>query len=141
MDTVELIVYFATSIIVGAALLSFLSSYSVEAAYENVQDLFTGSETSGFEQTSIDGFTQRTYSLWQDCQFGRDAQNMTLYVEGSELNKSTIFNRYKKINLCDSISSASQSCGDGEDITLSSGDITLPSVVVVTCNASGLMVS
>lgn len=141
MDTVELIVYFVTSIIVGAALLSFLGSYNVEAAYKNVQSLFTESDTSGFEQTSIDGFTQRTYSLWQDCQFGRDTQNMTLYVEGSTLNKSTIFNRYKKINLCDSISSESQSCGEGEDITLSDGAISLPSVVVVTCNASGLTIS
>jgi hypothetical protein len=136
METVEIIVYIGVAIIVGGLVLVFVARMDPGGVYSALHRSLTGDGEVKYRKIPADEFAAEAYRVWDQCGFGSQDKDVTLYVTGSgELNRSFIFRTYKKLNFCSTVQSASEGCGAREDVIILSPP-QLPAVVHVACNST-----
>lgn len=129
--------------IVGSLLFYFISSWNVEKTYDDVNNLINPNvDISNLQKVDFIHFAKAVYQVWNDCDFGYQNKTLAIYVDDSKLanlNKTYLFDYYKKFNFCNSIQSLNNSCGTNEDINFTS--ITLPAIVHINCSDGKLFIT
>lgn len=136
MEAVELVVYLLVAVVVGVMMLQFLTSWDVTTFYDSVRRLMSREQKLEFQKVDREGFVATTYNFWDSCGFGEVEKSLSIYVEGTGLlTKAYLFNQTKKLNLCDSMQSATYGCGRLDNVVFRA-DIPLPHVVRLWCNTT-----
>jgi len=123
MDTVEIVVYLLVATIIGGLILY--------VTYDMVNQDIVGEiegqleDNLGFEVVNNETVGQHLFQIWQECDFGASEDNFTFQYEGQSTSKEDLFAEIKRLNLCRSLSSELNACGEREDlmINISSGEI------------------
>ncbi len=133
MQTIEIIVYLSIALIIGSLILVFLKDGGFSEFYDDLVKMHT--KEPGFKKVDTNAFVGEAASFWQDCGFGEINKSLALYIEGEGVfNRSMFFSTVSKINYCDTLQSASEGCGNGENVIFE-GNITLPRVVRLECDS------
>jgi hypothetical protein len=136
MEAVELVVYISLAFLVGILMLQFLMGWNVLDLYDTVKAMIGGEKKVQFQTVDKEGFVSSTYNFWESCGFGEVDKTLAISVSGTgSLSKEYLFNKTRKLNLCDSMPSAQFSCGRVESVIFPL-DIPLPRVVRLSCNAT-----
>lgn len=136
MEAVEISVYILVAIAVGVLLLSFLTSWNVADTYDAIRRLMTKEKTPRFETVDKEGFVASAFAFWESCGFGEVDRSLALYIDDTGvMSKEYLFEKVKKLNLCDSMQSAAYSCGRQESVIFDQF-IPLPAVVRLQCNST-----
>jgi hypothetical protein len=136
METVEVIVYMVVALAIGVLMLQFLTSWDYRRPLEGIKQIFSKEKKVEFKTVDSDEFVAELYNLWQTCGFGEVDKQQTLYVnDKGGLNKSMLFAKIRKLNLCNSLQSAMYSCGSLEQVK-NFPNITLPHIIRVECNST-----
>jgi hypothetical protein len=148
METVEIFVYFTVAFIVGTLFLAFLTGLvDTGPLLRGLTCLMIPGECEpdvpSVETVTVDDFAKFAHDCWKECGSGSlDKYCGTRNVEDPKiknLNKTSLFNVYKKLNWCYSIQCASCGCGSGEDVEME--DYELPYLAMVECKGGNLKIS
>ena len=140
METVEIIAYFVVAIIIGGLLILFISGINPEDIYKSLREMVFPEKSIKYENIDSKELALAAYNLWDQCGLGIRDMSLTLYVKsGPQINKSMLFSTYNKLNLCYSIQSKNQSCGNREDVIINDS-IMPPALVTLSCTNSTLVI-
>lgn len=134
MDTVEVIVYMAIAVVVGALMLAFIGRWDATETFQGLKGLFSR-EQQEYEQISSDAFARFVLTAWESCGLGTADMNRTVYVsDDAELNKTMIFDRIRQANLCRTLQWNESGCGTRDDIVFAGAQG--PAVLRLRCDAA-----
>ncbi|MCF7862304.1 hypothetical protein K9M79_08770 [Candidatus Woesearchaeota archaeon] len=135
MQVVEMMIFFIVSLFIGFMIINFVGNWDAEGAFRYFKDLQSGGGEQKFKTVDIDMFVSSSLRFWEDCGRGEVNMSLALYVDGSgNVNNTYVFDKIKEMNLCNTIQSATESCGTREDVDFSPTLIVLPSVVRIRCD-------
>lgn len=128
MQALEIVVYILVAIVIAGSLLYVSLSMSPS------QSLLTQEEL-GFRQVTSDELPLVAASLWADCRFGLEAQNLTLVLTQGLVVNETFFRVINQHNLCSDLQSSAFSCGNREDVLFSKSinDQERPTLLQLEC--------
>ena len=134
METVEVIVYMAIAVVVGALVLAFVGGWDVRGTFTGFQELFTGDEAQ-YEEVTAEGFPRAVLATWETCGLGTTDLNRTLYIsDAAMLNKTVIFDRIRQANLCRTLQWNATGCGTRDDVVFTGAQA--PVVLRLRCDAA-----
>lgn len=133
METIEVIVYLLLSVILGGLIIAFISGWDAQGTLKNMQHLFSEPSVNDYEQMTAQEFPGRVLAFWDACGKGSIEKNATFYLKDSvTINKAFLFSAVKQSNLCLSLQSVDQGCGQTEDVEMN--DIQGPAIIRIECN-------
>ncbi len=137
MQTVEIIVFLFAAIIVGGLIILFISDIDTNEVMDVLKNAAFPEKELQYQKIESNELADIAYNLWEKCEFGSKEMSLTVFVSsGQQINKNMLFDAYKKINLCYSIQSKSQLCGNREDVIIKNDFINPPALVSLTCKTS-----
>jgi hypothetical protein len=126
MQTLERVIFIVVAIIVGAMLLNFIAS-----------NIFSIDEDEGFDGIDTleqDEFAQEVLEFWDECAMGELNLNRTVYVKfSSAYGKAELFSDVKGIDLCRSLQSKDNGCGEYEHVDFTA-TYDKPKLVRLSCD-------
>lgn len=129
MESVEIAIYIGVAIIVGVMILSFIAGIDYTGLYEDIKG--DGKE---FERVDNKTFAGATIRFWESCGLGAVAKEEAIYFTGgTQFTKDKYFDQIIKLNMCNSIQSASRSCGTKENVVMAN-PINPPQVIKLECD-------
>jgi len=132
MEAIEIVVYLAIALIIGALILGFIAGWDAPGAYQKLRGIFSGTDEPGYREVTTDDFPKSVLSFWDSCGLGMKDAEETIYVKDEGvLNMTSLFDEVKRASLCKSLQSATFDCGANEDVLFD--EIETPSVVVLRC--------
>ena len=132
METVEVVVFIAVSIILGGLIIALITGWNVSRTVDMVRGLLIPNKHTGYEKVSVEDFPAMAFATWEACNEGQTSLNRTVYVTNeTTLTAETLFAEYRRLNLCHSIQSAANNCGTREDVVMS--PIQGPAVLTLAC--------
>lgn len=146
MEAIEIVVFVGITVIVGGLFLGFLVDWNTNQTYNSIKSIVLKDKTE-ITQKKItkDEFVNILYNTWEECGYGELEINKTYYIKDSldqtqdnEITKEEVFEKLKKINLCDTLQSEDNDCGTREDLDMD--DIDLPALVTIKCEEDELVV-
>jgi hypothetical protein len=133
METVEIIIFFMFTIILGSLLIAFIVGFDVGGIYSSIKGAVSPDEEPKFEKIGLDEFPKKLFLFRNSCENTDQNRTVTYYLEGNgTLKKSDIFDIVKALNWCNNIQSQEHGCGTREDIMMPP-NITLPDLVTINC--------
>jgi hypothetical protein len=118
MDTVEVVVYMSIAVIIGAMVLVAVGKFSASDAYDRIRGLFDPEDTK-FAQVDNETLPPLLFRTWEGCGLGTISKNVTFKYSGATPTDSVlIFREIKRLNLCDTFSDVSQTCGKRNDLVM-----------------------
>lgn len=135
MQTTEIIVYLTVAIILGIMVIGFIGDLTYSDLYDDIATLFTGKRDVSFKEITEDEFVSYMFTVWSECGYGEKNTSVSYYVTGeNSITKPMIFDTVKELALCNTLQSANQECGSGENVEVKPSQIPLPAVVNIYCN-------
>jgi hypothetical protein len=137
MQTVELIVYLGIAVIIGGLVLGFIIGIDTEDVYNALKSMLYREEKVSYQSVDSSDLAPVIYSAWRECGYGQKDYELIISLKsGDNVTKEYLFDSYRKFNLCYSIQSADNDCGNREDLTLDPELINSPALLMITCNSS-----
>jgi hypothetical protein len=133
METLEVIVYIAIALILGALVIGFIGGWDATGTYDTLKRLFRPAPDTAYEKVTVDQFPRTVLQIWEACGLGSTALNKTVYVgDDLPLNKTFLFLKVKQANLCRTLQARSENCGEREDVIFT--PLQAPVVVQLRCD-------
>ena len=138
MEIIEIIVYLAVAVILGALVLVLLTSTSPEPVSNLLEQSINDKGDNTFSQVNIIQFYSTLLKKADTCS-RYETDNLTLLIkEEGEINKTAFFHIIQQASLCSTIQSQQLGCGEREDIEEFS--INTPSIVTISCKEQVLKI-
>lgn len=132
MDAIEVVIYLSLALIVGLLFLGFINNWNFTNIYDAVSDAMFGKKEFKFKEVEGEEAIAEILGLWEKCKVTSQNQSINLYLKGQGVfSKQYIFEAVKKLNLCLSLQSIEEDCGEEENLVMS--DINMPSVINIEC--------
>ncbi|RME52752.1 hypothetical protein D6783_03845, partial [Candidatus Woesearchaeota archaeon] len=120
MNTVELLVYILFAFIIGSLIFGFISDWDYLKTYRSFRTALLSEPDSSFQTVTLDSLLAKLNDVRKQCVRREKTYTQTLYVEGNTtLTKEALFSRVKALHWCGSLQSASEGCGEREDVNVS----------------------
>lgn len=137
MQTVELIVYLGIAVIIGGLVLAFIIGIDTEDVYNALKKMLYREEKVSYQSVDSKDLAPVIYGAWRECGYGQKDYELIISLKsGDNVTKEYLFDSYRKFNLCYSIQSEANNCGNREDLTLYPETINPPALLMITCNSS-----
>ena len=137
MQTVELIVYLGIAVVIGGLVLTFIIGIDTEDVYNALKKMLYRQEKVSYQSVTSSDLAPVIYSAWRECNYGQKDYELIISLKsGDNITKKYLFDSYRKFNLCYSIQSADNDCGNREDLILNPENINSPALLMITCNSS-----
>lgn len=140
METIEIIIYFAFAVMVGALIIGFTMSINGVTLYDKVKLMFFGDDSAKFEKINRGELAMKAYNFWKECGYGQNDMELTVYINEdgntSSINKEFLFKGLKKYNFCYTIQSEDNNCGSREDVVIPS-NLDPPGLIRLKCETDG----
>lgn len=131
-----MVIYLGIAVIVGSLVIGFLLDWDFAGGYVSLKKIILREEELAFRKVDKEGLVKETYAVWEACGFGEINLTNRIYVaDQGTINRTWLFEQFKKLNWCNTIQSANESCGLREDIIPFSFD--LPKVIAISCTTEG----
>jgi hypothetical protein len=139
METsIELMVMIGVGVILLGIVSLFVYQWNIQKDAENMLERFAADPEKISYKTDSDGFARHLHTAWLNCTSNASFET-SFYVDGNEtVNKTWLFNRFKSLGWCKTIQSASEGCGNREDINMTY--IQLPAVISARCMNTTMVV-
>ncbi len=143
---VELIVFLGIGIILLGLVTTFVYEWKFSDNVGALKDIYEG-DSGASAAVSVDRteFIARAADFWDWCNHTYSPKDKVLYVYNNEsqkdgtISKKDMFDQYRSLGWCKGIQSAAYSCGNREDINMTT--VTLPKVVRVSCRNYTLFIT
>ncbi len=142
METMEIIIYIAIALIVGGLIIAFIAGWDARDTYSSIKRIFSGSSSANadYETVKSNDLPGVVLTFWDSCGFGSVAMQKTVYVNDNVLlDNKLLFDYYKKYNVCKSIQSKLQNCGEREDVTFAGAQG--PAILNLACKDNALIIT
>jgi hypothetical protein len=142
MQTTEIIVYFIIAVMLGGLVIGFITGFDYFGLYDKVKSAMFDENEEGFEKVDLSELGIKVFEVAEKCSSEENYKRL-VHVSSktaSEINLEAVFKPIIKFNLCYSVQSQSQNCGNGvrEDVRIEDeldGEITnLPTLVEISCD-------
>ncbi len=134
METPEIVVYLVITVIIGGLIIGFIAGMNTTQMYDAVRNVFVSEDRVSFDSVSSGEFSRAVFNFWESCNHGLMSDELVLSLEGeSSVSKESLFNSFKRLNLCYTIQSEGYDCGSREDVSFDE-EIEPPAIIRLTCN-------
>lgn len=147
METVEILIYMVVALLIGAMVIAFVANTETEMLYDQIKSFFFPGDDIEFERVNREDLPMAIFNLWRDCGYGAMDANYTIYAYDNmnyqqHINHSTLFDFYRKYNMCNSLNYANMSCGSDDNVEIHNSThqynatIKGSQILLIQCNAS-----
>lgn len=139
MQTTEIIIYFVIAVMLGGLVIGFITGFDYFGLYDKVKSAMFDEDEEGFEKVDLSELGIKVFEVAEKCPSEEDYSRL-VHVSSKEstavIDLSTVFEPIKKFNLCYSVQSAEENCGNGvrEDVIIMEGPISTPTLIKITCD-------
>lgn len=139
METIEIIVYFSLSVILGAIILNFIGAIDAEKIYGSLKEQFSSDEKLKFVELTKEEFVSTTVKFWEQNAMCMMDATLVVYVKNDiavdSLHKAYLFEKVKSIHMCSVLQSKDNDCGTQENVVFTD-IIPLPKIVSLSCDTA-----
>ena len=134
MEAVEIIVYLSVAVVIGGMIIAFLVGMDGGSIYGAISNIFNREPEVSFRSVDEIEFAPVVFNLWKSCNYGLVNETLVVSLKANnEITNETLFDSFKKHNLCYTIQSGGNDCGDREDVYLPE-NIDGPALVEIFCD-------